>query len=821
MREVRLLERVDDPDTTDFLRAIAANDIDQVLTFVVRRPLLLELHPQCLLLTDGERKTVFHWLCDANRLRLVHAALGTSPGRRALDARDDNGDTGLHRAALLRTSDCLDAILKAGAADQSLWRQNNDGLLPLHLAVLRGHISSSVAMMELAEKTLLVKDHSGMTPLHCLAFSQAAPSGQLAFLRRAIEKSSVQEKLCHIDYFLRLHSDDVTCEQRIRRLRRERLPAVTPVVLNSILNSNLPVNHAGQESVGRSLMSAVRQGRCSTLIESLDLSSAVPEGDQRLRYHTMRLLQQLGVVGVYGDFGCLKEETFGQFHSLGDENATVQLVNLLVDLGAPGVQLRLSLPGPGAGAADETDDSRAVELNKLALLMPGFAAAKPLPQRLLIGQSVVTIVEYGDQSVQPSVVFSFLDLAEARHKVSCEHYMVLKPYRFEWSAPDSRVLYTNFDGWQVQKIPLSLPANSLLPELSASMALDSDEAERRWLGQMLDASPINSLEQAKSLGKVFEWRRQGRIHLSVVYGLHHRELAGRRTFLLHCWLGALRASADRKNQRKATLVLIGRATSTPEVMTCLQRLQGIAVIALEDDDAISKLNQMTSAGVLAIGLLPELPKPVFQYLLRISDLPVLTEGANTTSFLLQTGHPYLSVLPDGETPIPCDMGYPLEALKIEAHSYKLRSNEAERQFLEQLHALVVREQYQDALLCLNQNKRQLSGLRFLNDDGRTRVPAVTVTKLLAKGAQGRLGLIEKSALIAAVDPSVAVLADYVYDCLDSESVVSDHFALQSGHVRHSFNNALIATLTRFAQIKHLQQACVEKSTSFPSKALHP
>ncbi|WP_257266460.1 hypothetical protein [Endozoicomonas sp. ONNA2] len=89
----------------------------------------------------------------------------------------------------------------------------------------------------------------------------------------------------------------------------------------------------------------------------------------------------------------------------------------------------------------------------------------------------------------------------------------------------------------------------------------------------------------------------------------------------------------------------------PEFLT----FKSLGIIASEPGEVEAPLGQFSKHKAVAICLLPDLPKPVFHHLITASDLPVLTEGANTTSFLLQAGHPYLSTLPDGETPIPQDV----------------------------------------------------------------------------------------------------------------------------------------------------------------------
>lgn len=825
-RNIRKLPFVEPHVVAAFEQAIQEKNLEQLLRLAVRHPSLIEQCPQCLSLTGEEGKNLFHRMCESGRTQLIRKALNTEHGKRALCVKDNNGDTGLHLAAQARATGCLDCILACDTVTKALLAQNREGLLPLHIAILRGHINSSITMMDKQPDTLVTMDNSGKTPLHCLEFSQASEWVQLSFLKRAIEMPCVQEKLNHFQFFLDLHSSDAQCEKRIQQLRKSALPAPKPVIpieLNkSVLSETTMAILPRLSYCGESVTGLQDEPVGSVFIQAMDLASTVSSGNKMLRQGARQTLQRIGVVGVYGAFSCMPTESERSFTSLGDENVSVQLVNQLVALGAPNIQLRLSQPRHCQPIVAKTavlpdDDAeelhlerlRRIELNKLALLLPGFDPGQELPQRFAMGNSTVSIVKCNDSSEEPAVVFSFLDLAEKhqQHAVHCDHYMVVKPYRFESTSPDARTLYTDFDGLNVRKIPLRLPPDSLLPEVDAIRAFSSEHDERQWLEETLNASSLNSPLHARGLGKICALRRLGQIHINVIYGLHHPNLSSRRETLLRRWIDTLQANTVRAKDDKPILILIGKAKITSEMLGSLCKDRNLVVIDTESAQCDAQLDQFSDKNHsrVAIGLLPELPKPVFHHLMTVSNLPVLAEGANTTSFLLQTGHSYLSLLPDGETPIPRDMGYPLEALKIEAHSYKLRINKTEQNLLENVYSLTFQERYQEAINCLDDHKIALADLRFLYDDQHSQaLPVVSVRKLLEKGIRNRLGKIERTALLAAINPSMETLAEYVDDCLDSSSIVVDHFALQRMHVRHDFNNALIATLNKFARIKHLQ-----------------
>lgn len=811
-----------------FESAIKGKNPEQLLRLATCNPSLIEQYPTCLLLTDEEGKTPVHRMGESGYTLLIRKALNTEQGRCALHAKDHNGDTGLHCAARAQTPGCLDAVIASGAG-QLLLEQNKEGLLPLHIAIMRGHISSSIKMMDSAADTLVTMDNNNKTPLHCLEFSRASQQAQLVFLKRAIEKPCVREKLNHLLFFLNLHSTDAQCEKRIQQLRRSVLPAFRPVIAHGV-NKKMAIPETGSETFEQPPRSRVLSASAtdrqkvpsgSALIEAMDLSSTVPSANRVLRQRAAQTLQWLGEVGVFGTFSCMKMETERNYVSLGDENASVQLVNQLVALGAANIQLRLSPPRHKFTTAD-TQQSEAAErsgdddpeyaqelkratkvgLNKLALLIPGFCPDKSLPQCLRMEKSTVSIVQCDDSVPEPTVVFSFLDLPDKhqQHPVNCEHFMVVKPFRFDSSVSDGRVLYTDFDGLNVRKIPLHLPPNSLLPEVDVIKAFSSDHDERQWLARTLSDSPINSSLQANSLGRICSLCRQGHIHMGVMYGATHQDTPSQRAALLSRWVDALQIVTKKG---KPTLIMISKSSENSKLPDSVGMAKKLMIIDSESEEVGVLLDQFSQNKAVAICLLPVLPKPVFQYLLTVSDLPVLTEGANTTSFLLQTGHPYLSLLPNGETPIPRDVGYPLEALKIEALSYKLRMNEEEQDLLEKAHSLIFHGHYQQAKDYLDDHKEALAGLRFINDPQHQVLSTVSVSSLLEKGVQKRLGKIEAMALLSAINPSVDTLAEYIDDCFDHSSVVVNHFALQRMHVGQDYNNALIATINKFAHIKGL------------------
>lgn len=190
-------------------------------------------------------------------------------------------------------------------------------------------------------------------------------------------------------------------------------------------------------------------------------------------------------------------------------------------------------------------------------------------------------------------------------------------------------------------------------------------------------------------------------------------------------------------------------------------------------------------GELVLCMLPSLPKTLFDELVLSSQLPTLAEGANLTSFLLQNGHPHLSVLPSGQTPVAQDMGSPLEAIKAEAFSYKLGINEREQKFLESLKELVEKGDYEQALHEIKVlNKRDFKQLAFLwrtpDQDPFLGLEQLTIGTLLKKGSA--LGEAGKQTLMSAIDPSPQAFGQYTHQAMNADSPTVRHFKLQQMHV---------------------------------------
>ena len=169
-----------------------------------------------------------------------------------------------------------------------------------------------------------------------------------------------------------------------------------------------------------------------------------------------------------------------------------------------------------------------------------------------------------------------------------------------------------------------------------------------------------------------------------------------------------------------------------------------------------------------------------------SNLPTLVEGANLTSFLLQAGNPYLSVFRD--TPIPQDVGDPLEAMKLEAFSYKLAIDDEESQFRETLKEMVMQGACEQARKKTD-SFNPAGNLIFLQHSMVQLQP--TVRRLMTQGEDPG-----KEALLAAIDPTPDALMRYILNTMNEESPTSHYFRLKQRHANLPHLNAVTQALGR-------------------------
>lgn len=155
-----------------------------------------------------------------------------------------------------------------------------------------------------------------------------------------------------------------------------------------------------------------------------------------------------------------------------------------------------------------------------------------------------------------------------------------------------------------------------------------------------------------------------RRHLQLTYGLHHPYVQEKAPVILRNLTGSL---AERLDHSVPPVVMV-----VGKVIESEDWLAPDSIVLLHTDEHFLDVYQKAGHGGKTVVLnFPFLPKKAFEFLTAISHYPVLLEGANTTNLVQNLGVPYLSVLPEGYTPLPPFSGVQgpdeyraLEAMKL-------------------------------------------------------------------------------------------------------------------------------------------------------------
>ncbi len=688
----------------------------------------------------------------------------------------------------------LEQALKVKGEGAMLESGGITGCTPLSFLISEPTQAIPVHILEGVPDEVFLEKSYGWTHLHTLA--KAGQREACQFLMKRLGEQPFHEP----------NSDNKTPLELLAEFKTtalERSEKTAPLKPHHSAEKS----HKSHTAAGLDLAIAAPAKSASTAIEQdvqdrLNLDSTVALGSAGFEEKARRLVNKLETVGVNATFNYFKNETKDHFYSLGDENASLMLMHRLVSLGTPHIQLRINLADKANGnkpdAPQPLAEMKAVAMAKLSYLLAGssFDQAKGLPQKVVMGQSVVNILGFDEEdSVSPALEMGFGDQPKGAN--GPKNYMVLKPFRFV--REDSQKLTSDIDTRMKDTVMLDLPPNSFPHDHSPQKRADTTSlaSETAWIENAYHATGATP-QGAEGMAKISRLCREGKVHNSVIYGVHHQHVASDAGTLMEHWVQAL------EQRGQPALLLVNGSRIPPKAKTYFEDAQ-IPTFTPDQGDLDAKLAEFIGQGRTGLVILPDLPKPVFEHVIRSSDLPALVEGANTTSHLLETGHAYLSVLPDGYTPVPYEMGYPLEALKAEAFSYKLKISPKAAEKLDKLKGMVERGEFTEAATYLRSKESNslTKEMRYLSapanakdDQGRKKI---TVMGLLEKGSQRGLGKLETAALISVLDASPEALASYIDDSLNPESATTHHRQLQQMHITQPFNDSVLQALHIFAE----------------------
>lgn len=633
-------------------------------------------------------------------------------------------------------------------------------------------------------------DYKYPTPLHW-----AFIKGDIKLQKELLTHPIIEAHLNRIDLFSDLKTISPESAELLAMARKKhRLPKR---LLNPGQQSATVTNIVGSTHKNLEKNQSIAHSRT---IDVLDLSH--PDKAFLTHESAESVLKSLPFVEVYVRCRAQSSEQEGQFYTVGDESSGVDLVKQIAAMGARDISLVCSPADDSlkqerdAFSEDELKKYRRrnrVALSKLALLLPEIDVDKGTPQKIKIGAANVTIYNCDDDYEEAPLTLSFLKPAskvEHTGKIG-ESYIVIRPYRFETKY---QAVYTDInEDCRGNIINLAMPTNTIIPQVKLGLK-----------GKSSGSDSVGSTVAAKNTLHLCALRESDSVDMSVVYGLHHQNIdQNTKMKTLSNWVYHTKNYCS---ERKPTVITLSsnQKISIEQIRETFQGERNVRVVDMCRDDAKNVLDALGSEEV-AVCLIPSLPQPVFHEMIHTSNLPALSEGANLTSLLLESGRPHLSLLPEWFTPVAYDMGNPLEAIKAEAFACKLRIGKGEidssssNTFLEQLHKYVTSEQYDEAMLMISdadQDTREI--LPFLY---RNSVPSIN--SLLSKGVAGKLGDFGKQALLSAFDTSDQAWQEYLAASMDKESSVHDHFQLQKMHVTKPFMNNIAFCLMKFGQYKGL------------------
>ena len=761
---------------------------------------ILETCPDIIKLTDEAGQNAIHHAAGTGKTEILNVLISRAEPEDLL-AQDEKGNTALHLAAGRGHKAVVEVLLNS--SDQILGIKNNFSSNAAHLAAAFGHLQILKQITRRDMNTILEAEHRGKTPLHA-----ALQSGHVECAKWLLFNASIRRNLTRIDPYSTLFSNDAQCQSLLARARKElaeprrpQAPRQQEAIHPVGVACKWPPTHPKKKN----LLSHARQWP--------EFSAQHKQRPSPFVDQAKAVLAGLGPTGIYlvNNVYSVHGETKDKFWSTGDLNAGVQMAKTLQGMGLQSLEVVLAPPDYSSRQQrmnynydQRADYARLQEIAryKLARLWPGVDPEKPLPQVLKLDSCLVTFRECDDPAPLPQVMFSFRGVKEQLRDTGklSDIGVVLKPYRY---GRHYQQIVTDIHDGRANILPLNLPPNSVIPAGHCRQPDGGISPDMSLL-----AGLVNHLGRQSQAAK---------IDLSVVYGLHHRAVCDPER-VLKKWVESIRELASTAEVKKPAIIAVASNIILEDSLPVfasnmkLPLLDFGAIVRASPADrevvARAVREQIDNLQDLAICILPSLPKQQFDELVLSSRLPVLTEGANMTSFLLEHGRPHLSLLPFGFTAVAQDMGDPFEAIKAEAFASKLSMDEESLRFLTDLKSLLEREgikAYQEALRRLDGivKKEALTFLwRHQGKDTFLGLEQLSIRKLLEKGSiNGALGKAGKKALMSALDSSSQGLMQYIRDAMSEESPTAMHFKLQQMHLEGPSVNAINSALIRLGRYK--------------------
>jgi hypothetical protein len=531
-----------------------------------------------------------------------------------------------------------------------------------------------------------------------------------------------------------------------------------------------------------------------------------------------------------------------KFFSYGDENASFALINWLIKLGVPQIKIILSPPD------NSTPDSRRFLsktakifykkqkifcLKKISKLFPlikdnsvksqkittlgvklhvGFVDDDSFMDNYFYANNHVSIKKYNGYRKlikHNGVVISF-SAPEFYNELVADDLIIIKPFAFakkcEQINTDLYIDATTKSCYSNINSLVNTPC-SIIPEVKTNIELkyNGDNYILKWLTATL-ANIEHSSNIANIINLIYLYFNKNKIDHSAIYGIHHNKIKVSAYNIIRDWITVL--DSFRCNRDTATVLSLFPNNLFIDMDVFTYNRKDITFVSLHNDNLLDKFRLAIAEKKIIILNFLSLPKQVFQFLIKNTNLPMLTEGANTTSYLLQEGISYLSILPNDKTKIPYNIGDPLQSFLIEALSYKLVMNSHSKAQLKTIHNLVEQKQYTvakdfiDDLILQNKNHpNTLSYLWKTSKDDPIKETKITAYKLITKGE--KLSTNAYDILLQALTDNLDSIAVYIKQITTKGTQEKHHIEMIKSQLQNNFNNVVITSLYQFLKAKNI------------------
>jgi hypothetical protein len=407
------------------------------------------------------------------------------------------------------------------------------------------------------------------------------------------------------------------------------------------------------------------------------------------------------------------------FYTFGDENSCLNILNQLISLGIKEATIYVSPPDRSSITSRKKcssfykryqyQNTKSYVIRKLSLLLTSINSELGLPQCIIKDGCTINIrfidevspnnetsqekirsfiettigIKYPSEheelrasTIKENLVFIFYQDEFSRNTKNLSNLINILP--FSWCMEKEKIIFPNTDIKPESKIDCKNPSYSILREQETNLPLKyiGINAYENWLFDLL--TTVKSNNEATTLSTIINLIaaniKNKTIQHGTIYGLHHYYVKENAETILSSWIN----SSNELSIEVKQPIILSVISNTLAINKQQFNNENTLVIDLsqseDKNDYLDQINYCLKNNKTIVLFFPSLPKPVFHYLIDNTTMPILVEGANTTSYALQTGKPYLSVLPSGATEIPTKMGDPWIAFLQKLLSYKLESS---------------------------------------------------------------------------------------------------------------------------------------------------